>query len=99
MSLHAQVGLSGQDRQKAAFTMPARATNLNKHGAAVHLHRELAVGSVIVVQNKRGKQVSARVVSQLATLQGIPTYGIEFVEHDEKAHDFWGISFPTNGGA
>src|SRR6478672_1389303 len=35
MALNAAVGLSGQDRQKNAFNLPARATNLNRHGAAL----------------------------------------------------------------
>ena len=96
MSLNANVGLTGQDRQKLTFTMPARATNLNKHGAAVQLHRELQIGSTITVRNQRGALVSARVVAQLATLQGVPTYAIEFVEQNDKVKGFWGITFPTN---
>jgi hypothetical protein len=74
--------------------MPARATNLNRHGAAVQLHRDLLVGSIIAVKNKRGTQVSARVVSQLVARDGVPTYAIEFVEQDDKATEFWGITFP-----
>jgi len=96
MALHASVGLSGEDRQKCSFTMPAKATKLNKHGAAVQLGRELLVGSVVTVNNKRGTQLSARVVAQLAALQGVPTYAIEFVEQDERAETFWGITFPPN---
>jgi hypothetical protein len=74
--------------------MPAKATKLNKHGAAVELNRELLVGSTVVVRNKSGTQVSARVVAQLATLQGVPTYAIEFAEPDDKVNTFWGITFP-----
>jgi hypothetical protein len=96
MTLHASVGLSGEDRQKCAFTMSAKATKLNKHGAAVQLGRELLVGSVVTVKNQRGTQLSARVVAQFAILQGVSTYGIEFVEHDERAETFWGITFPPN---
>lgn len=77
--------------------MPARATSLNRHGAAVQLNRELLVGSVVVVRNKRGTQVSARVVAQVSALQGVHIYGIEFVEQDDKASDFWGITFPSSG--
>jgi hypothetical protein len=95
MSLHAPVDLSGEDRKKSAFAVPARATNLNRHGASVQLNRELTVGSVVVVQNKRGIQVSARIVAQLTAVQGVSTYGIEFVEQDEKSREFWGISFPS----
>jgi hypothetical protein len=96
MFLTASVGLSGEDRQKSSFTMTARATNLNRHGAAVQLRRELMVGSVLSVRNHRGTQVSARVVAQLTAMQGVCTYGIEFVDQDDNATNFWGISFPPN---
>jgi hypothetical protein len=95
MALTAPVGLSGEDRQKCPFTMPAKATNLNRHGAAIQLHRELQVGSTVVVRNKSGTEVSARVVAQLAAIQGVTTYGIEFLEKDDKAKNFWGITFPS----
>ncbi len=96
MALHASVGLSGEDRQKCSFTTPAKATKLNKHGAAVQLSRELLVGSVVSVNNKQGTKVSARVVAQLSALEGVSTYAIEFVEQDERAETFWGINFPPN---
>ena len=96
MALNAAVGVSGEDRQKASFTITAKATNLNRHGAAVQLNRELIVGSVVKVKNQRGAQVSARIVAQLMALQGVATYAIEFVEQDDTAKDFWGISFPAN---
>ena len=96
MALNASVGLSGQDRQKLAFNLRARATNLNRHGAAVALHRDLQVGSTIIVQNQRGAAITARVVAQLASLHGTPTYAIEFLDKEEKAKTFWGITFPTN---
>lgn len=98
MALHAAVGVSGEDRQKAAFTMTAKATNLNQHGAAVQLNRELQVGSLVTVKNQRGAQVSARIVAQVAALQGVSTYAIEFVDQDERAKNFWGISFPSTTG-
>jgi hypothetical protein len=97
MALQAQIGLTGEDRQKAAFNLTAKATNLNKHGAAVQLNRELIVGSVLTVKNQRGTQISARVVAQISALQGNSTYAIEFVEQDENARNFWGITFPSNG--
>jgi hypothetical protein len=96
IAVSAPVGLSGKDRQKCPFTMPASATNLNRHGAAVQLNRELSVGSILLVRNKRGVEVAARVVAQLATTRGLPTYAMEFVEMDEKASNFWGITFPAN---
>jgi hypothetical protein len=95
MALNAVVGLSGEDRQKAAFNVTAKATNLNRHGAAVHLDRQLPIGTVLTVKNKRGTQVSARVVAHLSAMPGVSTYGIEFVEQDERGKDFWGISFPS----
>jgi len=95
MALGASVILSGQDRQKLAFNLPARASNLNRHGAAVALHRDLQVGSTIIVQNQRKVELTARVVAQLASLQGVPTYAIEFLDHQDKAKTFWGITFPT----
>lgn len=94
MALTAAIGLSGEDRQKCSFTLPARATNLNRHGAAVQLHRDLSIGSVVSLRNKRGTQVSARIVSQIRVLEGKRTYGVEFLEQDDKALNFWGISFP-----
>ena len=96
MALNAAVGVSGEDRQKATFTIAAKATNLNRHGAAVQLNREMAVGSVVKVKNQRGTQVSARIVAQLMALQGVTTYAIEFVDQDDAAKNFWGISFPSN---
>jgi hypothetical protein len=97
MALNAPIGLSGKDRHKCSFTMPAKATNLNRHGAAIQLNRELLVGSTVVVRNKSGTQVSARVVAQLAGLQGVPTYAIEFAEpgDDDRVNAFWGITFPS----
>ncbi len=95
MNLNASVALSGHDRQKCSFTVTASATNLNKHGAAVQLTRDLAVGCTLVVRNKRGAEVSARVVTQISAVEGVRTYGIEFVEQDERAKQFWGITFPT----
>ncbi len=95
IALNAPIGLSGEDRQKSSFTMTAKATNLNKHGAAIQLNRELQVGSTVLVRNKSGTQVSARVVARLAALQGVPTYAVEFAEQDDKAKTFWGITFPS----
>jgi len=79
--------------------MPAKATKLNKHGAAVQLGRELLVGSVVTVNNQRGIEVSARVVAQLAALESVSTYAIEFVEPDERTETFWGIIFPPNSSS
>ncbi len=96
MTLKAPVGLSGHDHQKCPFTMPAHATNLNRYGAAVQINRELLVGSTVLVRNKYGTELSARVVTQIsAVAAGTRIYGIEFVQQDEQSKDFWGITFPT----
>jgi len=96
MALNASVGMTGEDKLKVSFTMPAKATNLNRHGASVQLSRDLPVGSVVTLKNQRGAQVSARIVSVIAAKQGVSTYGIEFVNKDDDSRQFWGISFPTN---
>ena len=96
MQLNASVGLSGEDKLKVSFTMPAKATNLNRHGAAVQLSRDLPVGTVVTLKNQRGAEVSARIVSVIAAVQGVSTYGVEFVDQDDKARQFWGITFPSN---
>lgn len=94
IALNTNIALSGHDRHKCPFTMPATATNLNRHGAAVHLPRELLVGSTLTVRNALGVQVSARVVAQLTSSNGISAYAIEFVGPEDVANKFWGITFP-----
>ena len=94
MALTVPVGLSGEDNQKCAFTMPAKATNLSRYGAAIHVSRTLSVGSTVRVRNERGTQISARVVAQLAVSNGVSAYGIEFVEPGDTSNGFWGINFP-----
>jgi hypothetical protein len=96
IALHAPVAVSGEDRSKCSFTIGAKATGLNKHGAALQITRELLVGAKVLVRNKRGAQISARVVSQINAEEGLLRYGIEFVEQDTKAAGFWGITFPSN---
>ena len=95
MALKAQITLSGDDCTKCAFTMPAKATKLNRHGAAIQLNRELLVGSTVVLLNTRHTQLSARVVTLIsARRQGIYTYGVEFLDADAVEKNFWGINFP-----
>ena len=96
MTLNAPIGISGEDRAKCSFTMGAKASNLNQHGAAIQINRELVLGTTVLVRIKRGMQVSARIVAQIGTAEGGHAYGIEFVEHDAKAANFWGITFPSN---
>ena len=94
IALNAAVTLSGEDRQKCAFTIPALATNLNKHGAAIQLKCDLAIGTAVKVQNTRVSQASVRVVAEVSAVQGVQTYGVEFLE-DDSVRNFWGISFPS----
>lgn len=94
MALRAEIGLSGEDRRKMTFNVQAKASNLNKHGAAVQLHKELSIGSTVVIKHPRGAQIEARVVSQIAAVEGLCTYGVEFADQ-EQAKNFWGISFPS----
>lgn len=96
MALNAAVGLCGEDHTKAAFSLKANATSLNRHGAAIQVERELPVGIMLQVRNKRGTKLSARVVTQVSAVQGNHIYGIEFVEDSELSRTFWGISFPVN---
>ena len=98
MALNSPIGLSGHDRQNCPFSMPATATNLNKHGAAIKLARQLLVGSNVTVRNARGTQLSARVISQLSTSHGASVYAIEFAKHDDVTEKFWGITFPPITG-
>jgi hypothetical protein len=53
------IGLAGEDYLKSPFTMPARATNLNRHGATIQLTRKLSVGSIVLVRNSRGVSLGA----------------------------------------
>lgn len=94
MSLNATVGLTGKERD-LPFNLSAKATNLNKHGAAVQLTRDLPVGTHVQMRNARGVQVSARIVSVISAVEGVRTYGVEFVDHGEHTKEFWGISFPS----
>lgn len=97
MALTASIALSGEDRRKIAFSASAKATSLNLHGAAIRIERELVVGSTVLVRNQCGTQVRARIVTQLAAFQGVPSYAIEFLDADKKAQNFWGIAFPPSG--
>jgi hypothetical protein len=96
LALNAPVRLAGQDRQKCAFTLlPARATGLNRHGAAIQVVRELLVGSTLSVRHGHGgTETPARIVAQISASQGIFTYGVEFLD-SEATRDFWGIAFPS----
>jgi hypothetical protein len=96
MALNAAVGLSGEDHTKTHFSLNANATSLNRYGAAIQVPRELPLGIMLEVRNKRGTKLSARVVTQVSAAQGKHIYGIEFVEDSDRSRTFWGISFPVN---
>ena len=85
--------VSGKDVARASFKIATTATNLNRHGATVHLNRDLPVESVIVVKNSRGVRTCARIVVQ-RRVRDMYVYGLEFLEPD-KAKTFWGIRFPS----
>lgn len=84
--------VSGKDLASSCFKVVTTATNLNRYGATVHLNRDLAVESVIVLTNSRGARTSARIVEQTLA-RDIYAYGVEFLEAD-KTKNFWGIRFP-----
>jgi hypothetical protein len=95
IGLSTPVGLWRQGHQDAGSAISAKATNLNRHGAAIQLSRELSVGSTVVVRNVRGISATARVVAQVSAIEACRTYGIEFVDDDQKkVETFWGIAFP-----
>jgi hypothetical protein len=96
MALNAAVGLTGEDHSKSSFSLTANATSLNRHGAAIQVARELPIGMMLVLRNKRGTKISARVVTQVSAVQGKQIYGVEFVEDSDLSRNFWGITFPTN---
>jgi PilZ domain len=96
ITLNTPIGISGDDCATGAFSVSGKAINLSKHGAAVQLNRQLPIGATVLVRNKRGTQISARIVSEIRAIQGgLHTYGIEFVQPD--AINFWGITFPATG--
>jgi hypothetical protein len=74
--------------------MPAKATNLNRHGAAIQLSRELPVGSTVIVRNMQGTQATARVVAQVSAVECFADIGFEFIEGGKfDLSNFWGIAF------
>jgi hypothetical protein len=85
------INVAGQDLEKCAFSEVSMATNLNLHGAAIRLNRQLIIGSVITVSNQIGIEAPARVVAQVGVAQGVFTYGIEFVQGRQP--NFLGVSF------
>jgi len=91
ISLLVPLEVSGKDVARSCFNIVTTATNLNRYGATVHLNRDLALESVIVLTNSRGTRTSARIVDQTLA-RDIYAYGVEFLEA-KKTNDFWGIQF------
>ena len=86
------ISIAGEDSRKCAFSESAAATNLNLHGAAIQLNRQLIVGSVVTLTNRDGVEAPARIVAQAGVAPGAFVYGVEFVLGHQA--DFWGISLP-----
>lgn len=93
LALLVPLEVSGKDVAQSCFNVVTTATNLNRYGATVHLNRDLAVESVIVLTNSRGTRTSARIVEQTVA-RDIYAYGVEFLEA-ENTKNFWGIRFPS----
>ena len=91
IALPIPINVIGHDLDKCAFSEAATATNLNLHGAAIHLNRQLIVGSVITISNRCGIESPARIVSQVGDVKGEFIYGIEFVQGRQP--NFLGVSF------
>ena len=96
ISLTVPIQVSGEDVEKSSFTLATTASSLNRNGAALHLNRDLSVGSVLVLQNSRGTRTSARVAAQVLTGDGVYMYGVEFIDRADSLRDFWGIAFPVS---
>ena len=86
------IGVTGKDRNGEEFTVGGKATNLNYHGAAITVPRQVPVGSTLKVRNNHKFEATVEVVSQLHAVSGTHCYGVQFVE---EAAGFWGIHFPT----
>src|SRR5215813_15550651 len=80
IALPIPIHVIGHDLEKRAFSETATATNLNLHGAAIQLNRQLLVGSVITITNRTGIETSARIVRQVGVTEGAFSYGVEFVQ-------------------
>lgn len=93
MPLVVTVEISGKDVARSSFSAVTTATNLNAHGAMLHLNRDLSLDSVLVIKDAHGVRTSVRVVSQTNVADSY-AYGLEFIEA-ENAKDFWGIKFPS----
>jgi hypothetical protein len=85
------INVAGQDLQNCTFSEAASATNLNLHGAAIHLNRQLIIGSIITITNRIGIEAAARIVAQVGVAEGAFIYGVEFVQG--RRPNFLGVSF------
>jgi PilZ domain len=94
IALLTKVHVSSNDAGTSSFSQLAKATSLNKHGAAIQLNRQLPIGSMIKVKNRAGVEAPARIVAQVGVANNAFVYGVEFVQGKAKP-DFWGVTFPT----
>jgi hypothetical protein len=85
------INVAGRDVRECAFSEAAMATNLNLHGAAIRLNRQLTIGSVIIVANRIGIEAPARIIAQVGVAEGAFIYGIEFVQGRQP--NFLGVCF------
>lgn len=94
ISVPVAVVLRGADSAEAGFSVSARATNLNLHGAVVMASKKLELGQNISIRNPGGAEVAARVVCELRYHRGEHTYGVELIS-SAPILGFWGVQFPT----
>lgn len=92
LAMSLKINVRGQDRTGAAFTLAAKACNLNHHGGTIAINRELRVGTTIELRNARQAEAAARIVKEVSENSGTHIYGVEFTA---EASGFWGITFPS----
>ena len=91
--LTSDVPQSGRDVRKDSPQPRAIAEPCRQNFGFAHDGQDIVIAPE---RNQRSTQVSARIVAQLLALQGVSAYAIEFVDPDDTAKNFWGISFPTS---
>jgi len=93
VALQQAVGISGQDHNGQEFTVGGKATNLNLHGGAIMVPRQVNVGATLTVRNIQKLEAAVKVVSQIRAVAGMHSYGVQFLN---DADGFWGIHFPQS---
>ena len=94
MALKARITMSGDDCTSGAFTLPAKATKLNRHGAAIQLNRELFDWFEHATCYKTLATFNSRpVVTRLA--HNVGSYVWSRASRSRGCRKkFWGITFP-----